>query len=114
MKLSGYSFGSLTAGAVKYSNDIKVVAGEVVPDWWRKEGHALHPEDIADVFAAKVEVLVVGTGQPGRMRVLPRTSEMLRNSGIEEIVLPTAQAVKKFNELVEQGKRVAGAFHLTC
>lgn len=114
MKLSDYRFGSIVAGGAKYTNDLKVVAGEVVPDWWRREGHALHPEDIADVFAAKVEVLVVGTGQPGRMRVLPQTSEMLKNSGIEEITLPTAQAVKKFNELVDQGSRVAGAFHLTC
>lgn len=114
MKLTDYSFGSLTAGGVRYTSDLKVVEREVVPNWWRKEGHRLFPEDIADVLAAKPEVLVVGTGSPGNMRVPPETVEAIRGSGIKEVVLPTSQAVKRFNELVDEGKRVAGAFHLTC
>lgn len=114
MKVENFSFGNLTFGGKRYTHDLKIVDREPVPDWWRREGHNLFPEDIADVLAAGPDYLVVGTGSPGRMRVSPETLDALKERGIEEIILPTAQAVEKFNELTDRGARVAGAFHLTC
>jgi hypothetical protein len=38
----------------------------------------------------------------------------MERQGIQLLALPTAQAVGVFNALRTQGKRVAGAFHLTC
>jgi len=33
---------------------------------------------------------------------------------VKVIAKPTSEAVKVFNKLVKEGKKVVGAFHLTC
>ena len=38
----------------------------------------------------------------------------LKNKDIDLVEDRTAGAVRKFNELVEKGVKVLGAFHLTC
>jgi len=87
--------------------------GRVIPNWWRQEGHALHPVDLEEVLAARPSVLVVGQGAFGRMQVSPAARQALEEAGIHLIALPTGEAVHKYNQLRETEK-VAGAFHLTC
>ncbi|MGB9440927.1 MAG: hypothetical protein WCB15_23500, partial [Desulfobacterales bacterium] len=36
-----YSFGKIVVNGVTYTNDIKIVQGRVVSDWWRKKGHSV-------------------------------------------------------------------------
>lgn len=112
--IEDYRFGTMTVLGRAHSQDLKIVEGEVVEGWWRKEGHDVHPEDVVDVLLAKPEFLVVGMGQPGRMQVTPELRSALADARVHLIELPTAQAVESFNELVRKGRKVAGAFHLTC
>lgn len=71
-------------------------------------------EDIEEaVDEGKPEVLVVGTGYSGLMRVLPETERFLRSKGVELVVERTREACETFNRLVES-KRVVAALHLTC
>jgi len=112
--IDSYHFGAMTVRGKVHRNDLKIIGDQIIGDWWRLEGHALHAEDIADILAAPVEVLVVGSGEPGRMEVTRAAAQALERRGIEVVTLPTRQAVGVFNTLRSQGKRVAGAFHLTC
>jgi hypothetical protein len=48
------------------------------------------------------------------MQVTRGAAQALERRGIQVVALPTGQAVGVFNALRSQGKRVAGAFHLTC
>jgi hypothetical protein len=112
--IDAYHFGAMTVKGKTHRNDLKIIGDQVIGDWWRLEGHALHEADIADILAAPVEVLVVGTGDSGRMEVTRRAAQALERRGIHLLALPTKQAVGVFNGLRTQGKRVAGAFHLTC
>jgi hypothetical protein len=45
-----YSFGKIVVNGVTYTNDIKIVQGRVVSDWWRKKGHSVSIEDIQDIL----------------------------------------------------------------
>ena len=83
-------------------------------NWWRNEGHRVDTDDIADILTASPEVLVVGTGYAGFMEVSKSLHSALKDRNIKLIAQKTPQAVKTFNELHSQGKRVAAAFHLTC
>jgi hypothetical protein len=47
-----YSFGKIVVNGVAYTNDIKIVKGRVVSDWWRKRGHSVDIEDIQPVNKA--------------------------------------------------------------
>ena len=71
-------------------------------------------EDLEEVWEFKPEVLVIGTGASGVMRVSKDVFTKAKELGIEVISQLTSEAVKSFNSCLNQGKKVAGAFHLTC
>lgn len=112
--IESYRFGEIVVLGKTYRRDLKIIKGRVYPDWWRKEGHLLQPEDLEDIWTARPEILVVGTGASGVMRVDPRTVERAEELGIAFEAYPTNKAVLRFNKLFEEGRDVAAAFHLTC
>lgn len=111
-RLEGYRFGRIVADGREHVRDLIVLPGRVIGDWWRKDGHALVREDLAGVLEELPERLIVGTGAAGRMRPDPDLLRELRERGIEVEVLPTAEAVARYNEL--DPDRTAAALHLTC
>ena len=111
-RLEQYSFGRLVVDGREESRDVIVLPDRVVRDWWRRDGHSLVLEDLADVLDELPERLVVGTGAYGRMRPDPRTLESLRAKGIEVEALPTAEAVRRYVGL--DPRTTAAALHLTC
>ena len=117
IRIETYDFGTITIDGKTFTNDLKIVSGRVVPDWWRVEGHNLLLADIEDVLAAGPEVLLAGTGEPGMMKVSDEVRTRLAELGIEIIEQPTRKACDAFNRLVaDRGDpaRVAFAAHLTC
>ena len=112
--IEAYQFGRMVIEKKKYTTDLKIINGRVVSNWWRKSGHAVEISDIEDILNSGVEVLVVGKGDPGQMRVTESLKRELKNRGIELIEKPTAEAYVIFNHHYEKGIKVAGAFHLTC
>jgi hypothetical protein len=112
--IESYSFGSMTVMGEKHRNDLKVINDGIIANWWRREGHVLSTEDIADILYANIEILVVGTGAYGGMKVTEEAGKALEGRAIKLLAVPTKEAVSVFNSLRAKGKRVAGAFHLTC
>ncbi len=112
--IESYSFGNMTIMGESHRNDFKIINNQIIANWWRREGHALYAEDIDDILYSAVETLVVGTGAYGSMRVTEEAAKALEELGIKLVAVPTTEAVSIFNSLHAQGKRVAGAFHLTC
>lgn len=114
-----YEFGILRVDGNDYHRDVIIYpegAGggqRVDASWWRKEGHRLDKTDLDDVTKAKPEVLVVGTGYDGCMKVPEETVAFLKKAGIELYAAPTKEACQKYNELKDTRKVVA-ALHLTC
>lgn len=62
----------------------------------------------------KPDIIVIGTGASGLMKVAAGLQQSLKEQGIELIAQPTGEAYKTFNMLVQQNKSAAGCFHLTC
>jgi hypothetical protein len=111
--IEAYRFGRMRINDGTYTTDVLVFPDRVKSDWWRLEGHKLSVEDLDEVLQAKPEILVVGTGYYGLMKVLPETAAHLQREGIRVIAEKTGDAYHTFNEL-SKAKRVVGAFHLTC
>ena len=97
-----------------YHSDVKIVDDEVRANWWRKAGHRLDQSDISDILEKQPDVLVVGTGYAGMMQVPEDTRQALESRGILLKAEKTGSAVWVFNRLQKEGRKVAGAFHLTC
>ena len=113
MRIEAYDFGRITIEGRTYTQDLKIIDQVVIPNWWRTEGHTLLPSDIQDIIDARPQVLVVGTGYSGLMRISPEVSAGLSTSGIELVAQPTSGACQAFNRLAST-QLVAFAAHLTC
>lgn len=98
----------------EYTADLIILPDRLYPSWWRKEGHGLCLADLEEVLKRDIDILVVGTGAYGRMRVPEELLKELKDRGIETYVTETDKAVLIFNRFIEEGKKIAGAFHLTC
>ncbi len=113
-----YSFGEMIVQGHRYNKDLIILCQgqncQIYPNWWRKEGHLLQPEDLDLIWEAKPEYLIVGTGASGIMKVDSRVIEKAKTLGIKLEVAKTAEAVKMFNKLLGETLSLAGAFHLTC
>ena len=111
MIIDSYDFGRIVVDGKAYTSDVIIFPNRAKDNWWRKEGHALHIEDIELVVAEKQEVLIVGTGNYGLLEVLPETKEYIESKGIELIVEPTDKACEMYNE-VSKDKKAVAAFTL--
>ncbi|MFP4194302.1 MAG: Mth938-like domain-containing protein [Desulfobacterales bacterium] len=114
MRIEDYRFGSIRVDGTTYKNDIKIVDNCVKPEWWRKKGHLVTREDLADILESGPEIVIIGKGSPGMMNTDEKLAQELENKGISLIVRPTQEAVKEFNRLQEENRNVAAGFHLTC
>ncbi len=114
MRIEAYRFGKMVVEGREYTRDLKIFPERIVDNWWRKEGHKLFLQDIEDIISYSPEVLVVGTGAYGFMKVQEEVREKLRELGIGLVEERTYKAVEVFNEMMQEGKKVCGAFHLTC
>jgi hypothetical protein len=112
--IDSYRFGEITIDGVRYSTDLIILPSRIRENWWRREGHRLCIEDLDEILEERPEILVVGTGYSGLMRVPREVIDRLREGGIEVIVQRTLEAWKTYNRLLSEGRRVAAAFHLTC
>ncbi len=111
--INSYNFGRIVVDGKAYTSDVIIFPDKVKDNWWRKEGHALHIEDIDSVVKEDPEVLIVGTGKYGILEVLPETKEYIESKGTELIVEPTDRACEMYNQISKDKKAVA-ALHLTC
>lgn len=111
MRIEHYSFGRIRIEGKEYTSDVIIYPDRVKDGWWRKEGHNLWLDDIREVLDFHPDILIVGTGESGIMKVGNDVKSAIEGMGIKLIVGKTPEAVKKFNEL--RGKVVA-ALHLTC
>lgn len=113
MVIEAYNFGRITIDGKTYTSDVIVYSDRIDSQWWRVRGHELCVEDLSGVIQEKPDVLVVGIGYPGLMKVLPETEARFKSEGIQLIAKPTEDACRIYNKLLKE-KKVIAALHLTC
>ena len=112
--ITEFSFGKIVVDGKTYKNDIKIVDGQVISDWWRRRGHRVEVEDLTDVLEAEPEVVVIGKGSPGLLKSTSSLRDYLAANHIELIEKKTSKAIGEFNRLFQQGRKVAAGFHISC
>jgi len=112
--IDAYTFGHMTIDGRDYREDLLICSGTVQPHWRRRDGHRLRAADLAAVLACRPALLIVGTGASGMMQVEADARQHLERAGVAVAEHRTEEAAKRFNQEVQKGTNVAGAFHLTC
>jgi len=115
MHIDEYSFGHIRIDGRDYSQDVILLGDEVRGPWWREAGgHVYALRDFGDLVGASPEVVVLGTGYFGRVKVLDETLVALAKAGSEIVLERTGGAVEYYNRFAGDGRDVAAALHLTC
>lgn len=112
-RIQHYSFGEVLISGKKYTQDVIVLPDRVNSSWWRKEGHCVAIEDIEGVLKEAPEVLVIGTGASGLMKVPSEFITRMKEKGIELFIEPTQKACEVYNRIAPFKKTIA-CLHLTC
>jgi hypothetical protein len=101
-------------GAMK---DAKLYPGGARAWDWRETGTrhrpGIQPADVVELLDHGAEVVVLSTGVLRCLGVCPETLALLKNKNVACHVLPTPDAVARYNDLTE-GKAVAALIHSTC
>ena len=111
--IDSYQFGQIVINGKNYTSDVIIFPDSVKDNWWKKRGRQLCLEDIAEVIAENPEVLVVGTGKYGLMKVLPEVNRAVEAQDIKLIVENTDKACHTYNQFCHSQRTIA-AFHISC
>lgn len=114
MHVDQYDFGRIEIAGSTYTSDVIISDRQVRDNWWRDQGHRLQIKDLDPVVELRPDILVVGTGFYGRMKVPEETRSYLETVGISVVSAPTREAVDEFNRLQQDCANVVAALHLTC
>lgn len=116
-----YRFGMVKFDDREYSHDIVVHTDGNVKK--RDKGHSkrkygtshiLCADEIEILLDENPEVLVVGCGQVGVLKVGEDARKILAAKNVDLVDLPTQKATDEFNRLKNKGRRVAAIIHVTC
>jgi len=105
--IESYQPGKIVVRGKEYSSDVIVYADHVDHTWQRRQRDYLGDYDIQDVIADLPQVLIVGTGAEGALRVSPQLKQAMRDSGVELVVASTEQACRAYNRYSQHKKTTA-------
>ena len=108
-----YHFGKIIVNGMTYQKDIIIFPDYIQDQWWRVEGHNLQIFDLDSVISYKPEILFIGTGMYGLMRVDDQVIKKLKDAGINKIFVDkTKKICEEYNS--EKVPQKIAALHLTC
>jgi len=118
MKIESTSFGSITVKGETYEHDIVIrMDGSIKKRKKRlsKElygtSHILSLAEAEFVYEKGAEIIIIGSGQNGMLRLSEEAEEFFEKKGCDVVLMRTPEAIKRFNKTKE--KKI-GLFHVTC
>lgn len=112
-------FGNVTISGQKYRQPI--IVGEKIFErdyemLVEKYGtsHAIDETEIEKLKENSPEIILIATGQRGVLKIPENQIKELEKSGAVVKHFITSVAVKEYNKLKEQGKKINALIHTTC
>ncbi len=104
-------FGLLVYSTIPFPGVDLIIHANGLPAVRGSKAHFVGFAEIEPLLREKPDVLIIGTGYDNMVQV---EEEILAMSAVQVLPLPTPQAVRRYNELRREGKRVAAIIHSTC
>ena len=118
MRIEHSEFGNITIDGKTYPHDVIIsLSGEIRKR--RKKlskkkygtSHIISKAEAKSVFENGCDLLIVGAGQEGQVRLSPEASKYLAKKGCSVVLQPTQEAIRRFNQ--STAKKI-GLIHVTC
>jgi hypothetical protein len=111
VKINSFRFGSLTINNKIYDTDMVVSwDGELIP---RESSHSFSREELINMLVKGPEVVLVGTGTAGCVKIDKEVESLAQSKNVEMMVRKTADAVDEFNKS-SKTKKIVAMLHVTC
>ncbi len=98
--------------------DVKLYPGGAREWDWGETGTrhepGIQPADVDELLTHGATVVVLSKGVHERLKTCPETLELLETKGVTFHILQTEAAIRRYNELAEQGELVGALIHSTC
>jgi hypothetical protein len=114
VKINSAEFGYITVDDKTYSSDVFIYWNGKVENAEIDVRHLLTLKQAKKTLDKKPEILLVGSGEDGYFEVSDEVMHVCQNKKIQLIVMPTPEAIKKFNELIDKNKKIIAFIHVTC
>jgi hypothetical protein len=116
-RVTNVSWGRLRIEGHGSFKDAKLFPGGAKEWDWRESGTShsagIRPSDVEELLELGAEVLVLGTGMYGRLRIGTDTLRLLEERAVTYHQLRTSEAIELYNKLRET-EEIGGLFHSTC
>lgn len=112
--INSTKFGSITVDGKTYSDDVIIPWDDEVKEIHLAVRHLFGLPEFNQIALKKPDVLIIGTGDSDLLRVSEEIKKLCSEKGIELIEMVSRRAIEKFNEIFNQGKKVAAFIHVTC
>ena len=108
-----YQFGKIIVSGYLYQTDIIVFPDHIQENWRRKDGHQLKITDLDTIIVSQPDVLIIGTGMYGLMKIEDSLLKKLKALKIKNVIVEkTKKACELYNK--EKSSKKVAALHLTC
>ncbi|MGD0184048.1 MAG: MTH938/NDUFAF3 family protein [Roseiarcus sp.] len=118
MPIDATEFGSITVDGKTYDHDVIIrLSGKVEKRRKRLSkqqygtSHVISKEEAKFVFEDGCDLLIVGAGQEGNVRLSPEASAYFDKKRCHVLLEPTPEAIRTFNRSSE---RKVALMHVTC
>ena len=108
-----FKFGFFRINGKEYYDDIKIL-GSTIKQWPDRERHDVKLINLKDILEFNPELLIVGIGASGLLKVPKEIEQHLRQKNIKLLVQKTTEACESYNKAITEKKKVAALFHGTC
>lgn len=105
------SYGEISIGGKTYYSDLVI--------WWSgkvallPKTHLIDPPLLKKILKPETEILLIGLGLEGTVRILPSVEEELKKKKIKLLLDKTENALEIFNGLAILGKKIIAVMHVT-
>ncbi len=117
-KIDSFNFGFIVVDDKQYAHDVIILPDGTVkerdPGKGRLGSHSIARSEIETLTRAQPDVILIGTGVQGMARLARDAEHYLMEPDLNLTLLPSPQIVKKYNQYIEDGEKVAALIHVTC
>ena len=118
MHIDRSEFGSITIEGKTYEHDVTIDRSGHVRKRHKKlskeiygTSHIVSEAEARDLFEKGSELLIIGSGQAGNVRLSPEAEAYLTGKHCRVVLQPTGDAIKSYNRA--KGHKIA-LMHVTC
>ena len=117
-KIDSFNFGFIVVDEKQYSHDVIILPDGTVKERAGGKGrlgsHTISRSEMETLAKAAPDVILIGTGFQGMARLAHDAEFFKMEPGLDITMEPSPQVVKKFNQHIEDGEKVAALIHVTC